>query len=212
MGDVSSLKENMKHQDWRLRPFSAVMLRYATLDIHYLVSLYKLLVRDLLLNRIVVSSGDSKAEISSARGDRKRSQYQKKMKDSDVEVDQQTVGNGGPSVVEKDIQMDEEEEMELMVDEKVVITEDALAVHQHRGQGTDVGNDMEENEMKEEEDESGLEVWGVDTSSSSRVMSSTRVNSNHDNVLSDRFDDIDDPENDEDIIETSGGDYTVSQV
>jgi ribonuclease D len=34
----------MKHADWRLRPMTPTMLRYATLDVHYLVSLYKLQV------------------------------------------------------------------------------------------------------------------------------------------------------------------------
>ena len=50
--EIATLKDRMKHADWRLRPLSDVMLRYATLDVHYLVSLYKLQVRELLLSSV----------------------------------------------------------------------------------------------------------------------------------------------------------------
>ena len=49
--ELATLKDQMKNTDWRIRPMSEVMLQYATLDVHYLVSLYKLQFRELLLSQ-----------------------------------------------------------------------------------------------------------------------------------------------------------------
>ena len=48
--ELAALKDKMKNTDWRLRPMNEIMLQYATLDVHYLISLYKLQVRELLLS------------------------------------------------------------------------------------------------------------------------------------------------------------------
>ena len=49
--ELATLKDQMKNTDWRIRPMSEIMLQYATLDVHYLVSLYKLQFRELLLSQ-----------------------------------------------------------------------------------------------------------------------------------------------------------------
>ena len=51
--ELAQLKDNMKNTDWRLRPMTLIMLQYATLDVHYLVSLYKLQIRELLMSSIL---------------------------------------------------------------------------------------------------------------------------------------------------------------
>jgi hypothetical protein len=89
---------------------------------------------------------------------------------------------------------------EILKDGKVVITGDNLAVHQNRGK-----SDNLEDGADEEEEGEGLEVWGMDA-----VPMNPALNGKvrEENVLSDRFDD--EGEDDDDEIDGEGGGHEIS--
>jgi hypothetical protein len=54
---ITEKKKEMKSFDWRLRPMTTDMLLYTATDVHFLIPLYNLLARQLLLSNGVPSGG-----------------------------------------------------------------------------------------------------------------------------------------------------------
>lgn len=213
--EVATLKEHMKHADWRLRPMTPTMLRYATLDVHYLVSLYKLQVRELLLSSLATNtkqkSGAEKMKDENDMKANRKKAYILERKNKDLDASRSVREEGGrggetPNVLEDDGN-EYDSDGEILKDGKVVITEDNLAVHQNRRKSGNIGESVESNGKDEDEDEEGLEVWGMDTAPPTPAPNG-KVRP--ENVLSDRFDDEGEDDDDEIDGEGEGGGQEVS--
>jgi 3'-5' exonuclease len=210
--EVATLKDHMKHADWRLRPLTEVMLRYATLDVHYLVSLYKLQVRELLLssyssmakgNRVGSKGHDGSSQ--GKGGDKKNSHYQKDKENSllsKVTIDEpaNSLKKDATKTNRDDLEGNSEIEDDGEMTGGLEVTVDSLAVHQQLDQSDTLGDcDVEE------EDEEGQEVWGLDPAPDAGVNMKSKTNH-----LSDRFEDEGDGGDEDDLEGDDGGGALVS--
>ena len=193
--EVATLKDQMKHADWRLRPMTDAMLRYATLDVHYLVSLYKLQVRELLLSAVAcvgkigrTQQGQGGLAVQKNGGKKQSNSNVVKSKDTvslTSEAKNGLKGVGGNSdrlgsSGEKEGKGQGHREGEGEDEEGLggtTVTDDSLAVH------LQLDNRDASGLMEDIEDE-GKEVWGLDPAPD--AGSNYKSKSHH---LSDRFDD-----------------------
>lgn len=187
--EIATLKDRMKHADWRLRPLTDVMLRYATLDVHYLVSLYKLQVRELLLSSVAcMGKGDKTGyqgqdgiplkkrtfppkgkgndsvpkECSSTNSNSNHNQ--EKNEKSDCAMKKKDIGVRNGSSSSSGVAGDDGGGMRECVDEdqseRLEVNDDSLAVHML----LDIKNrgvaTAQDND--DDEDDEGAEVWGLD--------------------------------------------------
>ena len=189
--EIATLKDRMKHADWRLRPLTDVMLRYATLDVHYLVSLYKLQVRELLLSSVACMGRGDKTGYQGQDGiplikNPKKSLPLKgkgnvlpvpkecslpKMNQDKHEISlkkkEMVMSSGVNDFQELDDDDDENSE-------RLEVNDDSLAVHMlldiknreallTQDNGNNNNNNNNNNIIyDEDEDEEGAEVWGLD--------------------------------------------------
>ena len=209
--EVATLKDHMKHADWRLRPLTEVMLRYATLDVHYLVSLYKLQVRELLLSSYSCMAKEnrvgSKGHDGASQGkgsDKKNIHHQKDKENSllsKVPFDEPASSLKKDSKTNKnDLEGSNEVEDDGEMTGGLEVTVDSLAVHQLL-EKLDPSGDCD----VEEEDEEGQEVWGLDPAPEAWV--NTKSKTNH---LSDRFEDEGEGGDEDDLEGDDGGGALVS--
>lgn len=210
--EVATLKDQMKHADWRLRPMTDVMLRYATLDVHYLVSLYKLQVRELLLSAAAcvgkigrAQQGHSGIAVQKNGGKKQPNGNVAKSKEASSTSSESNglKGAGGDSdrlgsCGEKDAQRQGQEGRggEGEGDEECLggttVTDDSLAVHLQLDNGNASG-------LVEDMEDEGMEVWGLDPAPD--AGSNYKSKSHH---LSDRFDDEGEGGEDEEGEEGAG--------
>lgn len=212
--EVATLKDHMKHADWRLRPLTEIMLRYATLDVHYLVSLYKLQVRELLLssyscmakgNRVGNKSHDGLNQGKGAGADKKNNHYQKDKENSPLS---KVTFEESANSLKKDTTETDKDDLEGNADTEddgdltggLEVTVDSLAVHQLL-EKIDPSRDCD----MEEEDEEGQEVWGLDPAPDAGVNMKSKTNH-----LSDRFEDEGEGGDEDDMEGDDGGGALVS--
>ena len=194
--EIATLKDRMKHADWRLRPLTDVMLRYATLDVHYLVSLYKLQVRELLLSSVACMGKGDKTGYQGQDGipliKNAKRPFPPKGKGnvslpkecsssiSNQEINEvslkkkETVVSTGGGFQESTIDEEHSERLE--------VNDDSLAVHmlldiKNRGALTTQDND-------DDEDEEGAEVWGLDPAVEVDVEAGRECNASSNNSKS----------------------------
>ena len=139
--EIASLKEHMKHTDWRLRPMTPTMLRYAVLDVHYLIPLYKLQVRELLLAS--VSTGWKEALGVISREDKESARRQKKI--IQKKTKKPNSSRKTRNRAREDGAQNEGESMTAVPD---LPPPSVVAVH------------MNDNKAVDEASDDGLEVWG----------------------------------------------------
>jgi hypothetical protein len=211
--EVATLKDHMKHADWRLRPLTEVMLRYATLDVHYLVSLYKLQVRELLLSSYSsmakgnrVGSKGHDGSLQGKGGDKKNTHYQKEKENSllskvTAEEPLNLRKKNTTKTNRDDLEGNDEVEDDGELAGGLEVTVDSLAVHQMLEKSDPLGDcDLEE-------DEEGQEVWGLDPAPDAGVNMKSKTNH-----LSDRFEDEGDGGDEDDVEGDDGGGTLVSYV
>jgi 3'-5' exonuclease len=213
--EIATLKDRMKHADWRLRPLTDVMLRYATLDVHYLVSLYKLQVRELLLSSVAcMGKGDKtgyqgqdgiplkkrtfppkgKGNISvpkecSSTNSHSNINASQEKSDGAMKKKETVVTNGSSSSGGGGGGM--RESVDDDQSERLEVNDDSLAVHmlldiKNRGAAT-----AQDNDDDDDEDDEGAEVWGLDPAVEVEVGMDGNTSSNNNksklNYVNDRF-------------------------
>lgn len=235
--EIATLKDRMKHADWRLRPLTDVMLRYATLDVHYLVSLYKLQVRELLLSSVAcMGKGDKtgyqgqdgiplkkrtfppkgKGNVSVPKecspANPNSNQEKSEKNDGEMKKRDMVVSNGSTSSSGGGGGM--RESVDDDQSERLEVNDDSLAVHmlldiKNRGAATAQDND------DDDEDDEGAEVWGLDPAVEVEVEVGMDGNTSSDNNKSklnhvnDRFHNEAGGEDDDDEIGEAEDDENV---
>ena len=212
--EIATLKDRMKHADWRLRPLTDIMLRYATLDVHYLVSLYKLQVRELLLSSVACMGRGDKTGYQGQDGIPLTKNPKKSLPlkgkgnvlpipkecslpktnqdkhDLTVKKKEIVVSNGACDFHELDNDDDEN-------NERLEVNDDSLAVHmlldiknreasttQDSGNNNNNDNDI----YDDDEDEEGAEVWGLDPATEVEVEVGMEGNTNNKNDFKSKLD------------------------
>ena len=227
--EIATLKDRMKHADWRLRPLTDVMLRYATLDVHYLVSLYKLQVRELLLSSVACMGKGNKTgyqgqdgiplkkrifppkgkgnvsvpkECSSSNSNPNANASQEKS-DGTMKKKDIVVTNGSSSSSGGGGGM--RESVDDDQSERLEINDDSLAVHMLldiKNRGAATAQDIDD----DDEDDEGAEVWGLDPAVEVEVEvgmdgnTSSKNNKSKLNYVNDRFHNEAGGEDDDDDI------------
>ena len=225
--EIATLKDRMKHADWRLRPLTDVMLRYATLDVHYLVSLYKLQVRELLLSSVACMGKGNKTgyqgqdgiplkkrifppkgkgnvsvpkECSSSNSNPNANASQEKS-DGTMKKKDIVVTNGSSSSSGGGGGM--RESVDDDQSERLEINDDSLAVHMLldiKNRGAATAQDIDD----DDEDDEGAEVWGLDPAVEVEVGMDGNTSSNNNksklNYVNDRFHNEAGGEDDDDDI------------
>jgi hypothetical protein len=214
--EIATLKDRMKHADWRLRPLTDVMLRYATLDVHYLVSLYKLQVRELLLSSIACMGKGDKTGYQGQDGIPLKKRTSPPKGKGNVSVPKEcssTNPNSNPEKSERNDGVMKKKDivvtngssssssgggggggMRESVDddqsERLEVNDDSLAVHMLldiKNRGAAMAQDNDD----DDEDDEGAEVWGLDPAVEVEVGVDGNTSSNNNkskvNYVNDRF-------------------------
>jgi hypothetical protein len=140
--EVASLKEQMKHTDWRLRPMTPLMLRYAVLDVHYLIPLYRLMVRELLVASMNTGWKDALGLIAKER------EHVKRMKKAAKDSQKPKAEKKGPSAAAAAAAGKGDAKA---APSPAALPSTAVAVHLHGSGGAEEGHD----------DPTDAEVWGA---------------------------------------------------
>ena len=224
--EIATLKDRMKHADWRLRPLTDVMLRYATLDVHYLVSLYKLQVRELLLSSVACMGKGNKTGYQGQDGIPLKKRIFPPKGKGNVSVPKEcSSSNSNPNanasqeksdgtMKKKDIVVTNgsssssggggmRESVDDDQSERLEINDDSLAVHMLldiKNRGAATAQDIDD----DDEDDEGAEVWGLDPAVEVEVGMDGNTSSNNNksklNYVNDRFHNEAGGEDDDDDI------------
>jgi hypothetical protein len=194
--EITENKKEMKKTDWRIRPLTPAMARYAILDVHYLIATYRIEICELTRLRGVQAS--AKARNRARRRDKRPAAAEDHSEDiTSKYLSQEEEDEEGNKKEKEEKGKDKLEEIHLKCDEDednrglVVFNaamedphDDIVAVEDEEEEDED--NDEEEgdgmdglddNENDDEDDEDMWEGWGEDATIGSRegVASTTQM-------------------------------------